>query len=85
MLRILQSLPQISRRLSHVSWVLLPAITSLGCAGASGPEPQAEQLAEASQAVTTPDPIAICNQDPRVWSGLVPLSVCAGARVFFDE
>jgi len=28
---------------------------------------------------------AACNQDPRVWSGLVSLEVCAGARLFFDE
>lgn len=26
-----------------------------------------------------------CYSDPRVTSGLVPLDVCAGARVFFDE
>ncbi len=31
------------------------------------------------------DPVGVCNQDPRVTSGLVPLTVCAGARVFFDE
>ncbi|HSC87907.1 MAG TPA: hypothetical protein VLC09_11575 [Polyangiaceae bacterium] len=28
---------------------------------------------------------AACNQDPRVWSGLVPLQICVGARLFFDE
>jgi hypothetical protein len=87
MLRILHSLSRASRRVQQAGLVLVPAFSSLGCAGLSGaePTPEAERVAEVTQAVTRPDPIAVCNQDPRVWMGLVPLSVCAGARVFFDE
>jgi hypothetical protein len=66
--------------------LLLPVLSSIGCAtSSSGAEPEAEALGRTAQAVTAPDPISICNQDPRVWAGMVPLDVCAGARVFFDE
>ncbi|HVY29248.1 MAG TPA: hypothetical protein VHB79_21965 [Polyangiaceae bacterium] len=69
-------------RASRLCW---PAVISLGCANISAPEPEHERVGQLAQAVTTADPVAVCNQDPRVWSNLVPLSVCAGARVFFDE
>lgn len=80
MATILSFVPRVLLRASRLCW---PALVSLGCASISAPEQ--EHIAETSQAVTTPDPVSLCNQDPRVWSNLVPLSVCAGARVFFDE
>ena len=46
MFRIFQSMPRVSRRLAHTSWVLVPAFTSLGCAGVSDPAPEAERVAE---------------------------------------
>src|SRR5204863_1818474 len=62
--------------------VVGPLLAAVGCGDVSS-APAGEGLAEVRQAVT--DPVGVCNQDPRVTSGLVPLSVCAGARVFFDE
>jgi hypothetical protein len=61
---------------------VVPLILSFGCASAD-PDPAADaRVATASEAL---DAVGICNQDPRVNIGLVPLAVCAGARVFFDE
>lgn len=82
MATILPFVPRVWLRASRLCW---PAILGLGCANISPTEPEPERSGETSQAVTSPDPISLCNQDPRVWSNLVPLSVCAGARVFFDE
>lgn len=62
---------------------ILPLLMAFGCAGADQAG-STEEVGVVTQAVTG-DPIAICNQDPRVNAGLVPLAVCAGARVFFDE
>src|SRR5450755_4273861 len=59
-----------------------PLLAALGC-NDLGSAPPDEGVVEAKGAVT--DPVGVCNQDPRVTSGLVPLTVCAGARVFFDE
>jgi cytochrome c peroxidase len=84
MLRFRPFVPQLARVVSRVSLVVAPALFSVGCQTAANPEPEAEQVGTTAQAVTT-DPVSICNQDPRVWAGLVPLNVCAGARVFFDE
>lgn len=55
------------------------AVTLAGCVT---PEPVEEPIATAQQAL---DVVGICNQDPRVNLNMVPLSVCAGARLFFDE
>src|SRR6185436_9525835 len=60
---------------------VVPLLMSFGCASDNG-EPPIEPVANEELAL---DPIGTCNQDPRVNSGLVPLAVCAGARVFFDE
>src|SRR5687768_5126758 len=86
MLRIFELAPRLSRQVSRASFafVFIPALFSLGCGGVSGSEPQSEQVGETTQALT-PDAVSICNQDPRVWLNMVPLAVCAGARVFFDE
>jgi cytochrome c peroxidase len=64
------------------------ALTALGatpsCAGkADEPEPQA--IAEQPSALVAATPESACDNDPRVWSGLVPRNICIGARVFFDE
>jgi cytochrome c peroxidase len=85
MLRLLTVHPRWSRHVVRAGLVFLPAFSSVGCAVSSGSETEPEQVARVAQAVTAPSPIDICNQDPRVWMNLVPLSVCAGARVFFDE
>jgi hypothetical protein len=81
MLRIFP-VSRFSRQICQVSLAFVPALTSLGCAGASSPDP--EPVATTTQALTQ-TPLDVCNQDPRVWLNLVSPSVCAGARVFFDE
>jgi hypothetical protein len=57
-------------------------LAALGC-GDVGSDPTGDGVVQVRAALT--DPVSVCNQDPRVNSGLVPLAVCAGARVFFDE
>ena len=59
-----------------------PLLTGVACDDA-GSTPSDDGVTQVRSALT--DPVAVCNQDPRVNSGLVPLTVCAGARVFFDE
>ena len=60
-----------------------PLLAALGCNdGVSAPT--GEEVVEVKRGAIV-DPVGVCNQDPRVNSGLVPLAVCAGARVFFDE
>ncbi len=59
-----------------------PLLAALGC-GDVGSAPTDEGVVVVKGAVT--NPVTVCNQDPRVTSGLVPVTVCAGARVFFDE
>src|SRR5262245_1433899 len=59
-----------------------PLLVGVACNDA-GPAPADEEVEQVRSAIV--DPVAVCNQDPRVNSGLVPLAVCAGARVFFDE
>ena len=68
---------------------LLNLFASVGAAGLAAcaspdpsPAPVGESVGTERQAL---DAIGICNQDPRVNMNLVPLSVCAGARLFFDE
>jgi hypothetical protein len=60
----------------------VPLFLSFGCASADS-EPVVDEPVQAISAAL--DAVGICNQDPRVNLGLVPLAVCAGARVFFDE
>jgi len=70
------------RPLGSAVLCVAPLFASVGCAetdAAAGDEPSAHT----EQAVT--DPVTLCNQDPRVNQGMVPVAVCAGARVFFDE
>jgi cytochrome c peroxidase len=62
---------------------VFPLLGSIGCS-ATASDRSDEPVGAVTEAVTS-DPISVCNQDPRVDVGLVPLSVCAGARVFFDE
>src|SRR6187402_918855 len=84
MIRLLSVSPRLSRHVFQVGVLCLPAFSSLGCAVASGPESEPEQVGSVAQAVTL-SATEICNQDPRVNLGMVPLAVCAGARLFFDE
>ncbi len=67
-------------------FLCLPLLLGLGCSG-GGFAPEDESAGESVDTVAEAlsDPVGVCNQDPRVNSGLVPLAVCAGARVFFDE
>jgi len=60
-----------------------PLLVGIACNDA-GSDPTADDAVTQVRSALT-DPVAVCNQDPRVNSGLVPLTVCAGARVFFDE
>ena len=63
---------------------IVSVLLMLGCAErAEADGSEAEVAGSVSQAVL--DPVSVCNQDPRVNIGMVPLAVCAGARVFFDE
>ena len=62
--------------------IAAPLLAGVACNDA-GPAPTDEPVERVTSALT--DPVSVCNQDPRVTSGLVPVSVCAGARVFFDE
>ncbi len=63
----------------------LPACGYLGePEGAQGGSPGEPESFGASQAALSPAEQA-CYSDPRVTSGLVPWSVCAGAALFFNE
>jgi len=72
-------------RVGSALFGLLPLLLLTAACGDIAPSGTDEGAAITSvnQAVT--DPLAACNQDPRVTLGLVPAAVCAGARVFFDE
>jgi cytochrome c peroxidase len=65
---------------------LFASVGAAALAACASPDPAQEAAPEsvgtAQQAL---DVIGICNQDPRVNMNMVPLSVCAGARLFFDE
>jgi len=67
---------------SRALLAVAPLLAGVACNDADSP-PTDEGVTQVRSAIT--DPVATCNQDPRVNSGLVPLNVCAGARVFFDE
>src|SRR5690606_21411958 len=72
---------------SSLRWALLGVCLS-GCT-TEGPvgEPSTlgadEPLRQKHAALTQAE--QSCSLDPRVWSGLVPFDVCAGAEVFFNE
>ncbi|HEX2672292.1 MAG TPA: hypothetical protein VHM25_15535 [Polyangiaceae bacterium] len=84
MLKIHEFVPRVARELCRAGLIFVPAFSALGCATPSSEESTPESVGQVAEALT-PDAVSICNQDPRVWAGLVPLNVCAGARVFFDE
>jgi uncharacterized protein YggE len=70
------------------TWLHLFA--SIGAAAlAACASPEAGEKSAGADAIATSqealDVIGVCNQDPRVNMHLVSLSVCAGARLFFDE
>ncbi|MET0413031.1 MAG: hypothetical protein ABW217_17120 [Polyangiaceae bacterium] len=46
---------------------------------------EAPRLGTLASALTAPERLSACRQDPRVVTGLVTAEVCAGARLFFDE
>ena len=64
--------------LASIGAAALAACSSPGTGGSAS----TETLGTTQEAI---DAVGICNMDPRVNLGLVPLSVCAGARLFFDE
>ncbi len=70
------------RRAGQALLSIAPLLSLAGCSLASNGEGEAPTKSVA-QAVS--DPVGLCNQDPRVTLGMVPVTVCAGARVFFDE
>lgn len=72
------------RHQSLLHWIAsFGALALTACASPDPqPDPGEENVDTAQQAL---DAVGICNQDPRVNIGMVPLAVCAGARVFFDE
>ena len=73
---------RVTKMLGHALLGVAPLLAGLACNDA-GPAPADEPVTQVTAALT--DPVSVCNQDPRVNSNLVPLAVCAGARVFFDE
>lgn len=69
--------------LKLLQWLGPFSVVSLaGCVSAEPTPDPVESVGTVQQAL---DAVGLCNQDPRVTSNLVPLSVCAGARLFFDE
>jgi len=75
-------LKHFGRNWSRALLAAAPLLGGVACNDA-GSAPTDDGVTQVQSALT--DPVAVCNQDPRVNSGLVPLNVCAGARVFFDE
>ena len=75
MIRLLTVSNRLSRHVFQTGMVCWPAFTSLGCAVSSAPESEPEAVASIAQAVTPPTPTEVCNQDPRVNLGMVPLAV----------
>ena len=63
----------------------LLAVLVSSLSGCSGQGERSEPTDTELGAVTPTDPTFVCNQDPRVWMQMVPLEVCVGARLFFDE
>jgi hypothetical protein len=74
-----------SRTKQPLSLGLFAIASLLSTLGCSSTDSAAHEDGAASVVQAVSDPVGVCNQDPRVNSGLVPVSVCAGARVFFDE
>src|SRR5436190_521251 len=73
---------RVTKMLGHALLGVAPLLAGVACNDA-GSAAADEQVTQVTAALT--DPVSVCNQDPRVNSNLVPLAVCAGARVFFDE
>lgn len=42
-------------------------------------------IAQTEKELTLAQHVTICQSDPRVMAGLVPLDVCVGADIFFRE
>ncbi len=71
-------------RATTTGFVLAAWSAAAGCAGeAAEPEPPA--IAQQPSALVAATPESACDNDPRVWSGLVSRNICVGARLFFDE
>lgn len=68
-------------RIQIIAACLSMAAATLACG--RPPTEESEAVTRTTSALT--DPVSICNQDPRVNMKMVPLQVCAGARLFFDE
>jgi hypothetical protein len=70
---------------TRMLWGIAPALLMLGCGDGGQLDVADTEVVGSEVQALTPDPVFVCNQDPRVNMGMVPLAVCAGARVFFDE
>src|SRR5690242_3032986 len=55
-----------------------------GCSS-NAAQPESGVATGKSSVVAASTAESLCNNDPRVWDGLVSLNVCVGARLFFDE
>lgn len=81
--------PLVDHWRTSLGTVLVTFSVLAGCAveaPSSGDLAAEEPTTQKSAAFTSHQEVVnLCNQDPRVWSGLVPLNVCVGARLFFDE
>jgi len=71
-------------RAATAGLVLTAVGAAPGCAG-KGDERAQEATLEQPSALVAATPESACDNDPRVWSGLVSRNVCIGARLFFDE
>lgn len=60
------------------------AVGLFGCSSGNAADTESNVVGtQVSALVQSPE--TLCNNDPRVWDGLVSLNVCVGARLFFDE
>lgn len=73
-------------RVSGGIGALLASGWLVACGAAPGDErPELPEVALETSALTAPDRLATCDQDPRVLAGLVSREICAGADIFFRE
>jgi hypothetical protein len=70
---------------STVGAAALFALGVLSGCSSTAADSEPEVAATQTNALTQSTPESLCNNDPRVWDGLVSLNVCVGARLFFDE
>jgi len=68
---------------SHAILIMASFVTS-SCTLALESE-ETEEVGVDSESLTLQDHINVCNADPRVTLGLVPLATCVGADLFFRE